>query len=797
MQYGADVFPYERIKEKSEQINKKGTNFKRVYEILGYFFISILISRVNLINNMVPFGIAFLMAIALTKDDFEIYFIASCGAVIGYISNYILLKDYLGMYLMLICLELLVYYFLKKVRHGKFLTISIASSLVLMCSYYFFIMRYSAFISFIDAITQAGCIFPLYYIVSYAIKSLKYVNTKHLFSSEEIIALGTTLGLAIAGTRGFNIYGVSIMNVLSLFLIVGVAYLKGPETGAAIGIALGTISGLSTTHMILYIGMYGACGLISGIFKEMGKYFVCIAFLVSFLIVKFYSALGGDFKIIESVIVAGAFCAIPKAFLDKISVEFDAERKSDTITGDTVEKIKEIYSNKLAEYSNILINMSDTLKNINDNDKLLMKNKSTALVQNLADRVCSECCMKYSCWSKEQFYTFHALEELLESSLKGKDKVIPKELDRKCVKRTEILKEAEDIVHYHELNETRHNGIMDGRQMLSSEIENISASLEELFQNIKENYIFDTEIEYTVRRVLNKNSINFNDITCLRDKNDRIKINLELRSCSDQHKCVKEILPIINAALKTPMCIASEECKINVNTNTCTVCLQETAMYHMSTYVAKKNKEGESCSGDSYSFGDMNNGTYMVLLSDGMGTGPLAKQESAAAVVLMEKMAATGFKNISAINTVNNLMTMKYSQEEKFSTLDLCTVDLFNGQAEFLKVGAVPSFIKKGDEVQVIDSKTLPMGVLDRIDVEKSTEKLNNGDILVMVSDGLLDFDSKSLLKYDWIVSYLTDCTKLNPRDIAEELLSIGESLYCGKSQDDMTVVVSKIYKLY
>lgn len=796
MQYGVDVFPYERVKRKNEQSKKRGVDLKRVYELIGFFTISVLISRVNLINNMVPFGIAFLMAIALSKNDFEIYFIASCGAIIGYISNYTILKDYLGMYLLLICMELLLYYFLREVRGKKFLILSLGCSFAIMCSYYVLIMRYSFFISSISAISQIGCIFPLYYIVSYAIKSLKYINTKHLFSSEEIIALGTTLGLAIAGTRGFSIYGVSLMNICSLSLIIGVAYLKGPETGAAMGVAIGTISGLSSTHMILYIGIYGTCGLISGIFRETGKYFVSLAFIVSFLIVKFYSGLGNDFKIIESIIVAGAFCAIPKAFLDKLSLEFDVERKNEAITGNSVDRIKEIYSSKIMEYSGILVDMSETLKNINDNDKLLMKNKSTALVQNLADRVCTECSMRSSCWNKEYYYTFNAIEELLGGALKDKAK-IPKELDRKCVRRREILKEAEEIVNHHVINETRHDSIRDGRQMLSSEIENIASSLEEMSSHIKENFNFDSETEYAVRRVLNKNSIIFNDISCIRDKNNRTRISLELKSCRGQQKCVKEILPLINGALKTPMCISEEGCKININTNSCIMEFQEAPMYHMSTYVAKKNKEGEKCSGDSFSFGEMKDGTYMVLLSDGMGTGPIAKQESAAAILLMEKVTAAGFKNISAINTVNTLMTLKYFHEEKFSTLDLCSVDLYNGQAEFLKVGAVASFIKKGEKVQVIDSKTLPMGVLDRIDIERSTEKLNSGDILVMVSDGVLDYDSKSLLKYDWVVSYLEECTKLNPRDIAEELLGIGEKLYGGKSQDDMTVVVSKVYKLY
>ena len=85
---------------------------------------------------------------------------------------------------------------------------------------------------------------------------------------------------------------------------------------------------------------------------------------------------------------------------------------------------------------------------------------------------------------------------------------------------------------------------------------------------------------------------------------------------------------------------------------------------------------------------------------------------------LIEKFAAAGFSREIAVNTVNSIMTMKFSEEEKFSTLDIANIDGYTGDLTMMKVGAVSTFIKRAGKVEVINSKTLPMGVLDKVDID-------------------------------------------------------------------------------
>ena len=68
-----------------------------------------------------------------------------------------------------------------------------------------------------------------------------------------------------------------------------------------------------------------------------------------------------------------------------------------------------------------------------NNENLLIKGKGSALVENLADRCCSKCENRSSCWEREFNQTFNSFQGLIQSYEDGKIE-LPKDLERKCVK---------------------------------------------------------------------------------------------------------------------------------------------------------------------------------------------------------------------------------------------------------------------------------------------------------------------------------------------------------------------------
>ena len=139
---------------------------------------------------------------------------------------------------------------------------------------------------------------------------------------------------------------------------------------------------------------------------------------------------------------------------------------------------------------------------------------------------------------------------------------------------------------------------------------------------------------------------------------------------------------------------------------------------------------------------------------------------------------------------------MKFSEDEKFTTLDMNSIDLYTGEAQFIKVGASMSFIKRGSEIEVVDSTTLPFGIVDDIDIKPVKKKVKNGDIIVTISDGVIDIDKDNVGEYTWIVNYLKG-EQVNPEILAREILEQAKRKSNGRVLDDMTVIVSKLYSTY
>ena len=93
----------------------------------------------------------------------------------------------------------------------------------------------------------------------------------------------------------------------------------------------------------------------------------------------------------------------------------------------------------------------------------------------------------------------------------------------------------------------------------------------------------------------------------------------------------------------------------------------------------------------------------------------------------------------TAIKMMNAAMVLK-GEADLFSTVDLCKIDLYNGKASFFKIGAAASFLKRDGEVKCFSAHSLPVGVGNNPEIEQEEMTLKNGDFVVMVTDGVLEY---------------------------------------------------------
>ncbi len=219
----------------------------------------------------------------------------------------------------------------------------------------------------------------------------------------------------------------------------------------------------------------------------------------------------------------------------------------------------------------------------------------------------------------------------------------------------------------------------------------------------------------------------------------------------------------------------------------------EEAKFVVLTGVAKAVKETETISGDNYSLFESEKGKLTILISDGMGSGEKACADSDAVLDLMEKLLEAGYNSETAIQMVNSTLAIK-SDEQNMSTLDICELDLYNGICEFRKVGAACSFIKRMNLVEQISGRNLPLGIFQKIDTEVVRRRLMDGDILILLSDGVLDGLEQSGCE-DAMCEIISRLNTDSPKEIAETLLQYVLHQSKGHIRDDMTIIVAGVWE--
>lgn len=202
---------------------------------------------------------------------------------------------------------------------------------------------------------------------------------------------------------------------------------------------------------------------------------------------------------------------------------------------------------------------------------------------------------------------------------------------------------------------------------------------------------------------------------------------------------------------------------------------------------AARSRSGEEVAGDSYVSRAMPGGRHVLALSDGMGSGRCAMQESHAALRLMVESLRAGYTRAQALDVVNALMLM-CTGREMYATMDLCVCDLHTGETAFEKLGACASYVVREGEVRAIGADTLPVGVLPDVESRSLRMTLRAGDVVVLLTDGVADAypggeDAlrEAIGKLHW----------LHPQAVGEKL--IAQCLTAGEARDDMTVLCARV----
>lgn len=203
-------------------------------------------------------------------------------------------------------------------------------------------------------------------------------------------------------------------------------------------------------------------------------------------------------------------------------------------------------------------------------------------------------------------------------------------------------------------------------------------------------------------------------------------------------------------------------------------------------------RDPSAVSGDSRLVCELGDGRTLIVIGDGMGTGDKAASDSRFATTMLKELIVAGMPLRSAIETVNSIMLIR-RRDESFSTLDIAVFDPARRRIEFTKMGSCPSYVKRRRSVIRISSPSLPIGILPRLEFDTINQPVSPGDIVLMVSDGVLgscdDLDAVD----DWIVRYLESTSIGCPKQLVNDLADEMKSAFGATWDDDVTLIAVKV----
>ncbi len=210
---------------------------------------------------------------------------------------------------------------------------------------------------------------------------------------------------------------------------------------------------------------------------------------------------------------------------------------------------------------------------------------------------------------------------------------------------------------------------------------------------------------------------------------------------------------------------------------------------------ARQTKNQGEFSGDNFAVMELNSGQTFMSICDGMGTGKKAWKYSEIIIDLLEKMIDSGFEESTTLKLANGVM-LTGNQWQEPAAVDMALIDQYSGTCQFLKLGAACTYVKRGSWVECIKSTSLPLGVLEEIDMETITKKLYDGDFVIMVSDGIVDA-LNCQDKEEAMGRIIMDINTSNPKQMAAGILTKALTMCKGVPKDDMTVICTGVWEKF
>ena len=759
---------------------KRSINHLVVFKYAVIFLLLFILWRAGIKNNIFPFAIGLFIAFVWCNQN--IWIVAVEFILSAYLS-------YLNIETMIIATAcglfvIIVYHVHKYIKKPIKLWLLIIYAVVSRSMIIFY--NYSTAENLISAVISIAV--AVIFMVA-CIKICKVVLVKGValkLTIDEIICLSLLLLSLSLGLSSITIININLAKIFAVFCILICVYVYNGSTAAIVGCILGVGEALATNNLILSAG-YALLALGALTFKTSHPYYSVLALIFVELILGLYFNIYGGYTVFDflSVIIGVTlFLIVSKSAISVLKIMMGADNNVQA-SRNIVNRSKDSMCKRMFEISNIFMEMDKIYRGM-VKGVLPQEEAKRMLTQEVMQKVCVDCPERHKCLRVLAEETSKVFDDLVTAGFeRGKTTIldVPPFLTTRCGRVNTILQAINQLLVSYKQYSNMVNSMDTSRILIADQLFGISQLLKALATETQKNITFDTDKEAQILEELTYNNIVASEVVLYEQDTETFCVTMVVRQIDkDSDKILKILNNICGSKMVLTLSQPSQTPYFYINE------YKTAPKYDLVYGSCGCPKNGNTVSGDSYSFIKLTQDKVLLAICDGMGSGSRAQQTSDTAISLIENFYKAGFDNDIILNSVNRFLSL--SSDEDYSALDLCIVDLKTSVVDFIKLGAPEGFLKHNQGVEVLQSGALPLGILDDIKPTITAKTVCSNDIIVLCSDGVLDsFDGVENLQV-----YLNNISTLNPQTISQNILDEALNRCDNMVKDDCTVICARVF---
>ena len=606
--------------------------------------------------------------------------------------------------------------------------------------------------------------------------SLRTSETAELKHSVSLMVMASCMLMSLSRITLFGV--VSLGRFLALLLVMTSAMKGGMLTGSAVGTVLGLAMDLSCDSPLFYTMAYAFSGLLSGVFGRHGRVVYVLSFVLAGALatVCAWGYVQPVSALFETFCASVIFMILPASLLNRVGVALQCMDRGCGESG-----LRRFEASRLRRLSEAYGELFETVRrNVTEpvNDENIAR-----IFDRAADEVCISCRFKNRCWNAEYVDTLSALNDATKAmvehgSLAVED--LPGYFREKCVGLPAFVAAVNGELRGMSYRRQLRARLAENRSVAWGQFADVSQLLERFAAELGSVSGADPLAERRLLRYLRSLEIDA-DAAVYRDGGGRLRIVIEsgrLTPLLREEDYLEKLSEIAGVRLCRPLIPEGEGGRLE---------LLEAEPLAVSVGIAAMKKQGEKVSGDRGTYFKTDAGVLCVILSDGMGCGDEAAEDSRRVIGILEKFLRAGMEPAVAMKLLNSVLLLRDAESWGFATVDLMCVDLFTGQTSFYKYGAAPSYVLAGRNIRRVKGETLAAGLSagEGTAPDVVRMRLKPGCTAVIATDGVIA-DSED----EWLKNLLLQGFD-DMKGLARAVLKQAEELY--GALDDMTVVTVRV----